>query len=462
MLTLWSGNSKPFCDGISRRDFLRAGGLGIGGLTLADLLRLQAEAAPAVPRKAGGKSVIMVVLPGGPSHIDMYDLKPEAPAEIRGEFQPISTNVPGTMIGELLPRQARIADKMTIVRSFQVAKDLQHALHEVYTGFPGEANQEFPGGGAVRPAFGSVVSHFRGNASPLPAYVSLRHNYISRAVPVAEDPAYLGAAHGPFVPSGPGMQNLALPKGISGERLGDRKRLLAAFDSLRRNIDAEGDGAATDSFTARALNLVTSAKVRDAFDVSREPAHVREAYGPAGTLQGASSGKLAIWNPLPLLQARRLVEAGVSVVTVALGGWDHHSAAGEPKIFDALRSVGPVYDQAIAALIDDIYQRGLDKDVLVVVWGEFGRTPRISDRGGRDHWPPAGFVLFAGGGLKMGQVIGATDRRGERPTSTPIGPQQVLATMYRHLGISPAATLPDLRGRPMYLLDDPRPIPELT
>jgi hypothetical protein len=422
-------------------------------------MRWRATSAEAA--RARGKSVIMVVLPGGPSHIDLYDLKPDAPAEIRGEFQPIATNVPGTFIGELLPRQAQIADKLTIVRSFQVAADLQHALHEVYTGFPGEPNQPFPGGRAVRPAFGSVVSHFGRRRGPLPAYVSLRDEITSRAVPVAEDVAYLSPAHRPFVPGGLGMQNLELSPSLTSERLTQRQSLVQAFDDLRRQVDEDAEAAAIESYSAQALDLITSPRVRDAFDVQQEPAHVRDAYGPAVHVKSATESKLVPWNPLAFLQARRLVEAGVSVVTIAAGDWDHHSATGAPGIFDGLRSIAPAYDQALAALILDLHQRGLDRDVLIVVWGEFGRTPKISDRGGRDHWPPAGCVLFAGGGLKMGQTIGATDRRGEQPTTRPIGPQNVLATLYRHLGINPAATIPDHRGRPMYVLDDQQPIAEL-
>lgn len=256
------------------------------------------------------------------------------------------------------------------------------------------------------------------------------------------------------MPSGPALRDLRLPAGVNNERLSERRTLLATFDRLRREVDIQGNGAGTDVFTTRALDLVTSPRVRDAFDVSREPETVRSAYG------SPVAGRPTV-NPMMLLQARRLVEAGVPVVTLAFGGWDHHSATGEPPIFTSLRSLLPVYDQALAALVNDLHQRGLSDDVAVVVWGEFGRTPRISTRGGRDHWPPAGSVLFAGGGLRTGQVIGATDRRAERPTTIPIGPQQVLATLYHALAIDPAITLPNQQGRPMYLLDDCRPIREL-
>jgi hypothetical protein len=233
VLTIRGAGQKGFCDAGTRRDFLKVGALGVGGLTLADLLRLRSQgASPVPPRKgAGHKAVIMIVLPGGPSHIDTYDLKPAAPAEYRGEFRPIRTNVPGIEFCELLPRQAQMADKLAVVRSFQVARDLQHALHEVYTGFEGEPNQPFPGGRAVRPAFGSVVSRLRGQQGLLPPYVSLRSSYTGRAVGVAEDPAYLGTAHRPFVPSGPAMKNLGLPGGVTAKRLGERRTLLRTFDT---------------------------------------------------------------------------------------------------------------------------------------------------------------------------------------------------------------------------------------
>jgi hypothetical protein len=450
-------DQKRFCDAVTRRAFLKVGALGVGGLGLADLLWLRAQGAAPPPQqdRGGPKAVIMVVLPGGPSHLDTYDLKPAAPVEYRGEFQPIRTNVPGIEICELLPRQAQVADKLAIVRSFQVAKDLQHALHEVYTGFEGEPNQAFPGGRAVRPAFGSVVGRLRGQQGLLPPYVSLRNNYTSRAVGVAEDAAYLGAGHRPFVPSGPAMQDLVLPKGVTAEHLAERRNLLRAFDNMRRDLEVDGELAGVDAFTSRALELVTSARVRDAFDVTLEPEPVRRAYG-------SPDPKKPTANPLVFLQALRLVEAGVPVVTLAFGGWDHHSATGEPPIFTSLRSLLPVYDQGLAALVTDLHQRGLSDNVAVVVWGEFGRTPRISARAGRDHWPPAGFVLFSGGGLATGQVIGATDRRAERPTTRPIGPQQVLATLYHVLGIDPATMLPDHQGRPIALLDHHETIAELV
>src|SRR5688572_1946813 len=258
MLTICGNRQGRFCDSLGRRDFLKVGALGAGGLALNELLRRRAHGASGAP--SGGrraKSVIMVVLPGGPSHIDTYDLKPDAPSDYRGEFKPIQTNVPGLDICELLPRQAKLADKLAVVRSFQVARDLAHGLHEIYTGFESDEIKEFPGGRALRPAFGSVVSRLRGQPGLLPPYVSLRNNSTSRAVGVAEDPAYLGVAHRPFVPSGAAVKDLALPGGVTLERLGQRRTLLETFDTLRRDLDLCGESAGMDAFTSRALELVT-------------------------------------------------------------------------------------------------------------------------------------------------------------------------------------------------------------
>ena len=446
MLTLSSGR-QSFCDGISRRNFLQVGGLGLCGMTLADLLHLRGA------EKRSPKAIIMICLPGGPSHIDMYDLKPDAPAEIRGEFKPIQTNVPGLEICELFPLQAKIADRLAIVRGLKAAADFQHELHEVYTGF---------GPAAGRPAFGAVVSRLRsGDPSPLPHYVSLRDSYTGRAVVAAETPTYLGVAHQPFTTSGPGFANLGLHRAIAPDRLADRKALLQTFDGLRRDIETRGELTGRDAFTARALDIISSPETRNAFDISREPEHLRQKYGPAVQVKSSTGSNTDTWNPTQFLQARRLVEAGVPVVTLAAGGWDHHSAVGAPKIFDALRSALPPLDRAVHALVTDLHDRGLGRDVAVVMWGEFGRTPRISERAGRDHWANAGFALFAGGGLRTGQAVGATDARGERAKGVPHTHQNVLATLYHVLGIDPALTLPDHLGRPMHLLEEREPIADL-
>jgi len=421
MLTIFG---KPYrnCDGVSRRDFLRVGTLGLGGLTLADLLRLRASG------KAAGthKAVIMVWLSGGQSHHDTYDLKPEAPVEIRGEFKPIRTKVPGMDICEHMPLQAKIADKLAIVRGLD-CNGAGHSGTAMMTGYSGSAK---------RPAFGSVVSRLRPGIG-LPAYVSLCGDPRS-----GEEPSYVGQAHRPFVPTkGPGLQNLGLDRALSAERLADRKEMLRALDKQRRDIDAQGELAGTDEFTAQALEIISSGKARDAFDIAKEPESGKAKYGKA----------------TKFLQARRLVEAGVSVVTLDIGGWDTHK-----DNFNALRKLLPEVDRAVHALVTDLGERGLDKDVALLVCGEFGRTPKINGGAGRDHWPAANAALLAGGGLRMGQVAGQTDRHGGKANGVAYTPATILATLYRVLGIDPATTLTDHNGRPVHLIDRPDPIAELV
>jgi len=441
MLTFLESSHRP-CDGIVRREFFKVGALGLGALGLADLLHLRALGA--TDEKATPKSVIMVYLPGGPSHIDMYDLKPDAPVEVRGEFKPIQTNVPGLDICELMPLQAKIADKFAIVRGLQSVDT--HSAEMLMRGTLG--------GPMKRPVFGSVVSRMRGGAGAngMPHYVALGGE--NGADP--GDPSYLGAAHKPFG-GGQAMSNLSLNKSVSPNQLTDRKQLLKAFDTLNRDIDTRaGDIGGMDTFNSRALEIISSTKVRDAFDINKEPQNIRDKYGKSATR---------------FLQARRLVEAGVSVVTCSAAGtmfpggdWDTHAGTDQRSEtnFQNLRRKLPEYDKAVHALVTDIYERGLDKDVAVVIWGEFGRTPKINKTGGRDHWAPAGNVLIAGGGLKMGQVIGDTGSKAERSKTTVYTPSHVLATLYRVLGIDPETTLPDFTGRPIYLLDDRESIAELV
>lgn len=440
MLTFWAPGRGSFCNRLSRRNFLSVGTLALGGLSLADLLRLEARgSAPA----AGHKSVIMVYLPGGPSHIDLYDMKPDAPVEFRGEFKPIKTNVPGLDLCELLPLQARIADKLAVVRGFQT--NGSHDAQMLTTGFRP---------GVYRPAFGSVVSRLRPNHGPgLPPYVTLVQE---TNLPFGQDPAYLGPAHKPFALRGRGLADLTLTRGVSLEHLQDRKSLLRGFDAIRRDLDSHREQAGLDAFTARALEMVSSGKARAAFDLGREPDRVRAKYGKmAGSQQ--------------FLLARRLVEAGARVVTLC-GGWDNEGQAGSASNlsnwdthtdnFKRLRVQAPHLDRALYALINDLCERGLDRDVVVVACGEMGRAPRVGQStgatnspNGRDHWD-TGFALVAGGGLRMGQVVGATDRRGERAKGQPFTPQNLLATLYHVLDIDPALTFLDHRGRPQYLLDD--------
>jgi uncharacterized protein (DUF1501 family) len=436
MLTFFGPSQQGFCDQLSRRSFLQAGALAIGGLTLNTLLGARAHGAA----RTAGKSVIMVYLNGGPSHVDMYDLKPEAPVEYRGAFLPTKTNVPGMEICELLPKQATIADKFAIVRNMKFEQQ-GHTAPELYTGFL-RGN---------RPAIGSVVSKLRADAGIVGALPP--NIYIGDANHVGH-PGFLGKAHEAFIP-GERMTSLAPAAGLNLDRLHDRRELLRTFDQIQRQADdVRNSHAGLDAFTDQALAMVASRSARDAFDISHEPEAIREKYGKAKEY----------------LQARRLVEAGVPLVTInpvnhgqaskCNGQWDHHD-----HIFDCLRAILPHYDQAVYALLTDLAERGLDRDVLVCIWGEMGRTPRVGTQqgtvAGRDHWPQAGFCLLAGGGLSMGQVIGATDARGELPAAEPYTPQNVLATLYHHLGIDPAMTFPDLSGRPLYLLEDRRRVREL-
>jgi hypothetical protein len=449
VLTLW-GSARRYCDRINRRDFLRIGALGLGGLTLPDILRLRAQAGTA---SSSPRAVIMICLAGGPSHLDMYDLKPDAPADYRGEFKPIKTNVPGFNICEHMPLQARIADKLALVRTVQFVEPMQHELEEVYTGFPKASH---------RPSFGSVISRFRGSDAKLPSYVSLDYNTGTASY---ESPQYLGAAHRPLQLAGTaGVRNLSLTRGVTPARLDDRRGLLQAFDGARRQLDAQREGRDMDAYTARAFDIITSAKAREAFDLSREPDKVRARYGNAGDKYIYIGTKAdSPWEGEKFLLARRLVEAGVPMVTLRAGSWDHHGnvvSSQGGSIFVSLRSALPLLDRSIHALVTDLHDRGLDKEVVVLIWGEFGRTPKISQNG-RDHWPDTGFALFAGA-VKTGQVIGETDSRGARPRTRAVGAQNVIGTIYHALGIDPMQKVLDFSGRPMQLLDDGKPITELV
>src|SRR5262245_18309435 len=347
MFTLW-GNSRRFCDRLDRRAFLRLGGLGIAGLTLADVLRLRAAAPSAKP----GRSVILICLAGGPSHLDMYDLKPDAPVEIRGEFKPIRTNVPGFDICEHFPEQAKIADKLALVRTLQFIEPMGRELEDVFTGFPKSVQ---------RPSFGSVVSRFKGGDSKLPAYVSLQYGERTHSY---ESPQYIGAAHRPLQVIGTaGVRNLSLPHGINHARLDDRRGLLQACDSYRRDLDCRAESQSVDAFTARAFDIITSAKARDAFDLRREPDKVLARYGKKDAKYIYAGMKAdAAWDSHNLLLARRLVEAGVPVVTMIAGMWDHHGAIFDyhgGTMFQSLKSVLPLLDRSIHALVTDLHERGL-------------------------------------------------------------------------------------------------------
>jgi len=414
------------CDGISRRSFLQIGAFG-AGLTLAEMLRLNAGASAAPAASTKNKSAIMVYLPGGPSHMDMWDLKPNAPKEYKGEFNPIATNVPGCQICEHFPLQAKMWDKLSAIRSI-VSVD-EHSDTLVMTGWSDNQNRT-----RQSPSFGSVVSKIRGNTSDVPPFVSLRG--MSRG----SDPTYLGVAHRPFNPSGPGMRNLQLPGGVDMVRCEDRKALLKGLDDVRRDVDASGKMKGMDTFTERAFDMVASGSVRKALDLSKEDKNSRDRYKSIE----------------PFLSARRLVEAGVGCVTLTYGGWDTHG-----QNFTQLKRQLPVLDRGITNLIQDLHDRGMEKDVVLVVWGEFGRTPRVNGGAGRDHWSPVMSAMVAGGGLKMGQMIGESSARGEYPKDRRVTPSNVLSTIYRAIGIDPAKTFNNGSGRPMHILEDREPIREL-
>jgi len=450
MLTIFNGGGKQFCDGISRRSFLRAGSLAFGGLALSDFLRLKASGA--VTPAARGKSVIMICLGGGPSHLDTYDMKPDAPSEFRGEFHPIKSNVSGMWLNEMLPLQAKIADKFSVVRS-ATWQEPDHQRIEIFTGFPKKER---------RPSFGSYVSRLvkHGNSS-LPRFVSLKGD--DGEIAEAEQPLWVGAEHRAFVPTNQGLKSLEVSKQVDISRLKTRKELLTELDSLRRDVDAKGEMGAYDAFSGQALDMVTNGKARKAFDLADESPKTLDRYRKAGSryMYSHAPNSQSIWDWEAFVRARRLVEAGVPFVSLQVGLWDHHCAEGLPSLFESYRTLLPLYDACLSALISDLHERGLHQDVCVVVWGEFGRTPRINKFGGRDHWPGAGSVLFSGGGLKMAQYVGETNPTGEYPITRPYAPQNILATCYHVLGIDPSITIPDFNGRPQYVLNERDPVQEL-
>ncbi len=425
---------------LNRRALLKVGALAIGGLTLPNLLRARAANQSATNRK----SVILVWAAGGPSHIDMYDLKPNAPAEVRGEYKPIPTNVNGIQIGEHLPLQAKMFDKLSVVRS-AYHTNAGHGMGSQWmqTGYQAtiEVNDN------IFPSTGSVVAKLKGANEPgLPAYVNLPKRVSFGGA------AYLGASFNPFAldanPNDASFQvkNLKLPSRVSAERLEARKKLVSDIDTIRRDIDAKGDITGLDTFYRDAMEMVTNTKAQTAFDVNKEPTKLRDSYGRNDLGQSC-------------LLARRLVESGVTFVTVqAGGGWDTHSN----NFTELKRRLLPQYDAAVAALVQDLHDRRLSEDVLVMSMGEFGRTPKINKDAGRDHWPGAMSVLYAGGGLKMGQMIGTTDSTASYPTSKPYTPGCVLSTMYHCLGVDHTHVFHDDAKRPLPVLSEGDPIKELV
>jgi hypothetical protein len=469
MLTILDGRDTR-SDRMTRRQVLVAGALGFGGLTLADLLRIEAAAGV----RSSVKSVINVHLDGGPPQHDTIDPKPDAPEEIRGVFRPIATKIPGLHVSELMPRVAAVADRFAFIRTL-VGSAGAHDAFQCQSGFPAKDLQSIGG----RPALGCVVAKLHGSADdPVPPFVDLMQG--RPLVRNSARPGFLGPAYNPFRPDiskmfarelEPAMKgelaargenhtiSLTLADGISAARLEDRTRLLSGFDDTRRDLDASGTMEAMDRFNTQALSILTSGRLAAALDLTREPAKVLQRYTPPPTAAGGerfytSEDENAAKK---LLLARRLVEAGVRCVSVSFSDFDTHS-----KNFPRMRQLVPIVDHALAALVTDLDDRGLLDDVAVVVWGEFGRTPRVNKDGGRDHWPEVGPSLLAGGGIRGGQVIGATDRTGSKAVTRPVTYQEVFATLYQTLGISPGqTTLPDPSGRPQHLLDSGEPIREL-
>jgi hypothetical protein len=434
MFTVY-GSKARYCDGISRRNFLTIGAAGLGGLTLADLLR--ADETQKRDPSYSRKSIINVYLGGGPSHMDTFDLKPEAPKEFRGEFNPINTNVPGIQICELMPRLASITDKLAIIRSLTGLFE-EHSPHQTETGWS-ESSLRTSGG---RPSLGSVVAKLHGaNNGAAPTFVDLTGH---------TKHGFLGSVYGAFRPDGEGRANLVLAGGVTVDRLDNRQQLLSGLDRIQRTADASGSMKAMDSFAQRAVSVITSGEVARALDLSQEDPRLRERY-----LGGANA---PYHENDRFLVARRLISAGVRVVSLAWGGWDTHG-----NNFGHLKMQLPPMDQGLGTLIEDLDAHGLLSDTIVIVWGEFGRTPRVNTGAGRDHWPRAMSVLVAGGGLATGQVIGATNRLGEQPKDRPVHLQEVFSTLYQHMGIDPRyTTLVDNNGRPQYLVEHNTAVRELV
>ncbi len=432
MLTL-NGPRLAYCDGVSRRSFLQIGGLAVGGLTLPDLLRAEQQAGT-----SSQKSVIMVYLSGGLAHQDTFDLKLDAPAEIRGEFKPISSCLPGVQVCELLPKMAQVMDRTVTIRSISGLRD-EHTSFQNLTGYSmGEAQRD------GRPNLGAVISKLAGQSDPVtPAFVDLFPTMQHKPYN-SPNSGYLGHGYSSVRADGEDLASMKL-RYINSNQFDDRRRLRAQIDDYKQALD-KSSANGLDTIYQRAFDVLTSSKLVTALDVEQEDPKVRERYGK-GSSKHLGDGA-PMWND-QLLTARRLVEAGVRCVTVAYGFWDTHG-----NNFKYLRDHLPLFDTGISALIEDIYARGLDKDVTVVVWGEFGRTPKINKDAGRDHWARVSNCLLAGGGMKVGQVIGSTDKIGDSAATRPVHYLDVLATIYHNLGIDSHEFVRDVSERPVPILPE--------
>jgi hypothetical protein len=438
MLTI-QGRPHKLCDGISRRAALKIGAFAFGAaqFNLADVLRAEESLG-----RTSHKAIINIFLGGGPPHQDMWEIKTDAPSEVRGEFKPIATKVPGIQIGECFPKIAASADKFAFLRSVVGARGGHDGI-QCTTGRDESAFRTMGGW----PSMGSILSKLYGPVDPsVPPFVGLAAR--TQHLPWSDcgKPGFLGAPYSAFQPEGNGMSDMKL-SGVNKDNLGDRKTLLTSFDNLRRQIDANPNLRGADAATSKALDVLTSSRLLEALDVSKEPEKIRERYGDGKPYKFQYDGAPTCNDQF--LMARRLIEAGVRCVTLSYGRWDSHG-----KNFDLVRDHGAKLDQAITALVEDLEARGMLQDVTIIAWGEFGRTPRINKEAGRDHWPQVSCALLAGGGLKTGQAIGGTNRLGEVAATRPVSFADVFATLWQSMGINPdGVTIFDPANRPQHLTE---------
>lgn len=447
MLTFNLGRSSRNCEGVSRRDALRVGALSFGGLSLGDLLRTEAAAKPA-GASVKKKSVVCFWLDGGPTQHETFDPKPLAPTEYKGPFSAVRTKADGVQFCELFSKTAQVMDKLSVVRSVHHNNgDHFAAAHWMWTGYYGSTAANLD---QMYPGIGAVLSKVKGPNNPgMPAAVSIPYAMTVGRRPGYQGGAFLGVANNPFEtgadPNNANfqVQNVKLPGGVSQERAKERKSLVSRLDRVRRDVDASGLMEGIDRFNQQAFDMVTGQEAAKAFDIKQEKDSLRDEYGRNTVGQGA-------------LLARRLVEAGVTFVTIHSGGWDNHSTIGP-----AMKNHAARLDPAIAALTNDLDQRGLLDDTIVLVMGEFGRTPKVNGSAGRDHWGNVMSVLIGGGGLKPGIAVGESDEKGASPSKRPVKPAHVLHTIYKQFGVDPSMTHLNRAGRPIHILGEGEPIAEL-
>lgn len=454
MLKLEGQRTGTFCDGITRRSLLHIGALGMGGLNLQQILRAENAASIGSSKKA----IIMIYMAGAPPHQDLVDPKPDAPSNIRGDIGNIGTKIPGIRIGEMLPKLASIMDKWTAIRSVYGAPSGAHDSFMCYTGRPGSAffDRPYPKPPGNWPSIGANLAKLLGPKDKgIPAFVGLAPKAGHPPYGSPGEPGFLGQALGPFRPTESAKGDMDITT-LGRVRFDNRRELLRNFDQFRRDIEgANGSLSQMDDFTKQAIGVLTNSKLAHALDIENEDPKTRELYGKGSATRVGDGAPL---NNEHFLLARRLVEAGARCVTLNFGRWDFHS-----KNTQGMKQHAPIFDQGLSALIEDLHQRGMAEDVSVVAWGEFGRTPKINKNAGRDHWPNVGCAFVAGGGMKVGQVIGSTDKTASEPNERPVHFGEVHATMYHNLGIDPnATTLTDLAGRPHYLVDGWKPMPDLA